>query len=168
MRPDLSRVPQFYHNYINHVPQDELMEAFQVQSPVLFHFLENIPAAKYDYRYSEGKWTIKEVLQHLIDAERIFTYRALCFARKDKTYLPGFDENSYADHAKADKRSWNTMIEEFKALRRASEYLFASFDSEQLDETGTSNTNSIYVRGIGYIVIGHALHHIKVIKERYL
>jgi uncharacterized damage-inducible protein DinB len=144
------------------------MEAFRVQTPALFKFLESIPADKYDYRYGDDKWTIKEVLQHIIDAERIFTYRALCFARKDKTFLPGFDENSYADHSKAAKRDWNMMVEEIKALRKASEYLFASFDAEQLDETGTSNNNPVYVLAVGFIVIGHAMHHVKVIKERYL
>ena len=101
MRPDLSRVPQFYHNYVNHVPQDELIDAFNTETPVFIHFLENIPPDKYDYRYADNKWTIKEVLQHIIDAERVFAYRALRFARKDPTSLPGFDENLFADNAKA-------------------------------------------------------------------
>ncbi|MBL7740151.1 MAG: DinB family protein [Chitinophagaceae bacterium] len=168
MQPDLSRVPQFYHNYINHVPQDDLMEAFRVQTPITMNFFEALPSQKHDYRYAAGKWTIKEVIQHIIDAERVFTYRALCFARKDKTFLPAFDENSYADHSKGHQRNWTNMLEEFRSLRTATEYLFGSFDAEQLDETGTSNNNSIYVLGVGYIVIGHAMHHIKVIKERYL
>jgi hypothetical protein len=168
MRPDLSRVPSFYHNYISLVPQDDLLEAFNVQTPAFIQFIENIPPDKYDYRYATGKWTVKEVLQHIIDAERVFTYRALCFARKDPTFLPGFDENSYADNAKADKRDWNNLVEEFKAVRMASEYLFASLDDDQLDATGTSNNNSIYVLGVGFIVVGHSLHHLKVIKERYL
>jgi hypothetical protein len=87
MRPDLSRVPSFYHNYINHVPEDDLVEAFNAETPAFIQFIENIPPDKYDYRYANGKWTIKEVLQHIIDAERIFAYRALRFARKDPTFL---------------------------------------------------------------------------------
>lgn len=168
MRPDLSRVPKFYHNYISHVPQDDLMEAFKVQTPVLFRFLDSIPQAKYDYRYADGKWTVKEVLQHIIDAERIFAYRALRFARKDETPLPGFDENLYAETAKADKRDWKEMIEEFKAIRKSTEYMFASFDDDQLNATGFSNNNPVYVLGIGFLLIGHSLHHMRVLKERYL
>ena len=168
MRPDLSRVPAFYHNYINQVPQDDLLEAFNAQTPAFIQFIENIPADKYDYRYADGKWTIRELLQHVIDAERIFSYRALRFARKDPTFLPGFDENAYADNANADKRDWKNLVDEFKAVRMSSEYLFASFDDDQLDATGTSNNNSIYVLGIGFIVVGHSVYHMNVIKERYL
>ncbi|MDP4262085.1 MAG: DinB family protein [Bacteroidota bacterium] len=168
MRPDLSRVPSFYHNYISYVPQDDLLEAFRVQSPVFIKFLGEIPPGKRDYGYSEGKWTITEVVQHVIDAERIFAYRALRFARKDTTPLPGFDENTFADNAKAGKRDWDNMVEEFKVVRKSSEYLFASFDDDQLDATGTANNNPVYVLGIGYLLIGHAMHHLKMIKERYL
>src|SRR5258706_12239368 len=119
MRPDLSRVPAFYHYYISHVPQDDLLEAFNVQTPAFIQFIENIPPDKYDFRYAEGKWTVKEVLQHIIDAERIFAYRALRFARKDPTFLPGFDENTFADNAKADKSNWNNLAEEFKSSTMA-------------------------------------------------
>jgi uncharacterized damage-inducible protein DinB len=168
MRPDLSRVPQFYHNYISHVPQDDLLEAFNAGTPAFIQFVESIPPDKYDYRYADGKWTIKEVLQHIIDAERVFAYRALRFARKDPTFLPGFDENLFAENAKADKRDWNNLVEEFKVVRMASEYLFASFDDDQLDATGTSNNNTVYVLGIGFLLVGHSIHHMKVIKERYL
>jgi uncharacterized damage-inducible protein DinB len=168
MRPDLSRVPKFYHNYISHVPQDELSEAFNAETPAFIEFIESIPRDKYDYHYADGKWTIKEVLQHIIDAERIFAYRALCFARKDKTFLPGFDENDYADNAKAATRDWNNLVSEFKFVRLASEYLFNSFDADQLDATGTSNNSSVYVLGIGYLLIGHTMHHMRVVKERYL
>jgi hypothetical protein len=168
MRPDLSRVPVFYHNYINQVPENDLLEAFNNQTPAFIEFIERIPAEKHDYRYADGKWTIKEVLQHIIDAERVFSYRALRFARKDPTFLPGFDENSFADNARAYKRDWKNLVEEFKALRMSSEYLFASFDEEQLDAAGTANNNSIYVLGIGYVVVGHAIHHSKVLRERYL
>src|SRR5688572_31156150 len=106
MRPELARVGPFYHNYINQVPEDELGEAFEKQSASLFRFLETIPPEKHDYRYAEGKWTIKELLQHIIDAERVFVYRALRFARKDATTLPGLDENKFAANARAEKREW--------------------------------------------------------------
>jgi DinB superfamily len=168
MRPDLNRVPEFYHNYINQVPEDDLATSFKNQSPLFIDFVKNIPANKIDYAYAEGKWTIKEVFQHIIDAERIFCYRALRFARKDPTPLPSFDENLFAQNAKADKRNWNDLIEEFKTVRKATESLFSSFDEEQLNANGISNNHPNYVLAFGFILIGHSIHHIKVIKERYL
>lgn len=167
-RPDLSRVPEFYHNYISLVKEDEIMAAFTSGTGTMIQFLENIPANKTGYRYAENKWSIKEVLQHIIDGERVFSYRALRFARKDPTPLPGFEENEYALNSKSDKRKWNELLEEFKAVRKSSELLFASFDEEQLDAEGMSNDTSNYVLGMGYIIAGHGLHHMKVIKERYL
>lgn len=168
MRPDLTRVPEFYHNYINQVPEDDLAMAFRNQTAAVIDFFENIPSNKIDHAYAEGKWTIKEVLQHIIDAERIFSYRALRFARKDPTPLPGFDENLFAANAKAAGRDWKDLLEEFKVVRKATEFLYRSFDEEQLNATGTSNNSSIYVLAFGYISVGHAIHHTNIIKQRYL
>ena len=167
-RPDLSRVPEFYHGYISKVKENDLMSALQNSTSELFSLLKAIPEEKHDYRYAEGKWTIKEVVQHMLDGERVFTYRALRFARKDDTALPGFDENLFAQTAKADKRNWNDMVEEFTALRKSTEAMFASFDNEQLEQTGIASENSIYVLGIGFIVAGHVNHHCQIVKERYL
>jgi len=167
-RPDLNRAPEFYHNYISQVPENDLMTAFKNQTPVFVNFLNSIPADKINYAYAAGKWTIKEVLQHAIDAERIFCYRALRFARNDSTPLPGFDENLFAENAKTDKRNWNDLVEEFKTVRKATEWLYSSFDEEQLNASGVSNNHSNYVLAFGYISIGHSLHHMKIIKERYL
>lgn len=167
-RPDLSRVPEFFHNYINQVPEDDLMTAFNNNSSSFTKFLSTIPPAKQDYRYAEGKWTIKEILQHIIDAERIFSYRALRFARKDATPLPGFDENLYAENAGTDKRKWNDLLEEFKSVRRSTELLFKSFSPEQLEAAGVSSNNPNYVLGMGFICVGHCIHHQNIIKERYL
>lgn len=167
-RPDLSRVPEFYHGYINKVKEDDLMLGLKSSTRGLFELLQSIPAEKHDYRYAEGKWTIKEVVQHMLDGERVFTYRALRFARKDDTPLPGFDENLFAQTSKAEKRSWNDLLEEFAALRKASEAMFASFDNEQLESSGIASEHPTYVLGIGYIVAGHVNHHCGIIKERYL
>jgi uncharacterized damage-inducible protein DinB len=167
-RPDLSRVPEFYHGYISKTKGDDVMTALRNSTRELFSLLKSIPPEKHDHRYAEGKWTIREVVQHMIDGERVFTYRALRFARKDDTPLPGFDENLFAQTAKADTRNWNDLVEEFSALRQASEAMFASFDNEQLESTGIASEQSTYVLGIGYIVAGHVNHHCQVIKERYL
>ena len=167
-RPDLTRVPDFYHGYISKVKEDDLMQGLRNSTSQLFDLLKSIPKEKHDYAYGEGKWTIKEVVQHMLDGERVFTYRALRFARKDETPLPGFDENLFAQTAKADKRNWNDMVEEFAALRKASETMFASFDKEQLESGGNASGKPIYVLAIGYIVAGHINHHCQIIKERYL
>jgi uncharacterized damage-inducible protein DinB len=167
-RPDLSRVPEFYHGYINKVKENDLISALRSSTSQLFDLLKSIPKEKHDYRYAEGKWTVKDVVQHMLDGERVFTYRALRFARKDNTPLPGFDENLFAQTAKADKRNWNDIVEEFAALRKASEAMFASFDNEQLEQEGVASKNSIYVLGIGFIVAGHVNHHCQIIRERYL
>ncbi len=168
MRPDLTRVGSWYHGYINQVPEDEISEAFINQSAVFIRFLETIPPDKYDFRYAEGKWSIREVVQHIIDAERVFAYRALCFARKDRTPLPSFDENVFAQNAKADTRNWEKLVEEFKVVRRSSELLFNSFDEEQLAAEGIASNSPSYVLAVGYTLIGHSLHHMKVTRERYL
>lgn len=168
MRPDLSRIIPFFHGYISLVPEDELSEAFINQSASFIRFLETIPTEKYDYSYAPGKWTIQEVLQHVLDAERIFAYRALRFSRKDPTPLPGFDENNYVIHAHAHSRNWDKLVEEFKVLRRSSQLLFNSFDEEQLQAGGTASNGPGYVLGLGYILLGHAIHHQQVTKERYL
>lgn len=108
------------------------------------------------------------MLQHIIDAERVFAYRALCIARGDTTPLPGFDENAYAAKSKGDNRSWNDLLEEFRTVRRSTELLFASFDKDQLNDSGVASGKPVYVEGIGYIISGHALHHVNVLKARYL
>jgi hypothetical protein len=167
-RPDLTRVPEYYHRYINQVPENNLMAAFKNQTDSFIKFLKKIPEAKRNYRYAKGKWTIKEVLQHMIDSERIFAYRGLCIARQEANPLPGFDENDYAANAKPAKRDWDEMIEEFKAVRKSTEILFGSFDKQQLNSTGTASGKPVYVLGIGFIIAGHINHHVNVIKERYL
>lgn len=165
---DLLRVPVFYHKYINLVKEHDLSEAMQNHQVNLVSELKNIADEKWDYRYAEGKWSIKELVQHIIDAERIFCYRALNFARKDPHELPGFDENEFAVVSKADKRSKQDLLDELTTVQKSSIQLFVSFDEEQLNESGKANGNSIYVNGIGFIIVGHALHHLNILRERYL
>ena len=167
-RPDLTRVPDYYHNYINQAKGKDLMKVLCKQTGSFLQFLEKIPKDKRNYRYAEDKWTIKEVLQHIIDTERVFAYRALCFARKDATPLPGFEENSYAANSKTENRKWKDLVNEFIVVRWSTEYLFDSCDDEQLETAGTASGKSNYVLAIGFIIAGHANHHMKVMKERYL
>ena len=161
-------VPEFYTTYLNAINENDLQEALQTNTRRFRKLLKNIPHKKINYAYAEGKWTIKELLQHIIDAERVFIYRALTFARQDPAQLPGFDENNWAITAKAPKRKWPELIDEFKALRASTELFFASLDDNQLLQSGTANNNVISVAGIGFVCAGHVAHHIRIIKERYL
>ncbi|HWI91275.1 MAG TPA: DinB family protein [Flavisolibacter sp.] len=165
---DLSRVPEYYHKYINLIINDDLKTAFDKHQTELISFLKDIPKKKWNYRYAEGKWSIKEVVQHIIDAERVFAYRALCFARKDQTPLPGFDENIFAANSKANDRSKKDLLKELKTVQESSFILFNSFDEDQLEQPGVASGKPTYVKGIGYILLGHALHHKKILEQRYL
>lgn len=165
---DLSRVPEYYHQYINLAIEDDFQTAFEKHQTGLISFLKEIPKKKWSYRYAEGKWSVKEVVQHIIDAERVFAYRALCFARKDQTPLPSFDENVFAGNSKADGRTKKELLKELRTVQESSAQLFNSFDEEQLEQSGIASGKSTYVRGIGYIIAGHALHHKKILQERYL
>lgn len=161
-------VPESYNNYINAITENELDAALRKNSRRFRKLLKNIPNKKINYAYAEGKWTLKELLQHIVDAERVFVFRALHFARKDTAPLPGFDENVWAITAKAPRRSWNDLVDEFNALRIGTEFFFASLDEDQLLQNGTANNNQMSVAGLGFVCAGHVAHHMRIIKERYL
>jgi uncharacterized damage-inducible protein DinB len=165
---DLTRVPVYYHKYIAKVEETELSKAFIGHGKELAAILKDLPADKWNYRYAPGKWSIKELVQHLIDAERIFCYRALTFARKDKTALPGFEENDYATNSEADRRTPESLLNELQIVQQSTAALYNSFSEEQMEQSGKANDQSIYVRALGFIIIGHSIHHLSVMKERYL
>ena len=160
--------PGYFKVYIDQVPEKELASAFTNQSTIIKELLPSIDEQKSLYAYAPGKWTIKELFQHLIDAERIFTYRALCFSRKELAVLPSFDENDYAANSSANRRSWQSLMDEIVAVRRATLFLYDSFSPEMLATVGKAGTNSLSVEQLGFITIGHFTHHVKILKERYL
>ncbi|GAA4329527.1 DinB family protein [Flaviaesturariibacter amylovorans] len=164
---DLDRVPAFYHRYIARAEAPTLAGTLALRHGVL-PLLRALPAAKWDFAYAPGKWTIKELVQHLIDAERIFAYRALCFARGESAALPGFEEDDYVRTSEAGRRSPESILSELERLFASTDDLFASLSEEALERSGNANGNPIYVRAIGYIVSGHVLHHRAVLEERYL
>jgi uncharacterized damage-inducible protein DinB len=167
-KPNASDYPEYFGKYINQVTEENLDEAFKNQFPKIDSFLRSIDEAKSNYAYAEGKWTLKELLQHIIDAERIFNYRALCFARKETLSLPSFDENLYAQNSDANTRNWKRLSNELINVRRSTEDLFNSFSDEMLPHKGMANNNSTSVLSLGFIIIGHVTHHIKVAEEKYL
>lgn len=158
----------YYHTYVSKVVFDDLITALEQGGREFLEFVRNIPADKLDFRYAEGKWTVKEVIGHLIDAERVFAYRAMRFARNDKTALPGFEENNYVPESNANYRSIESLIEEVKFLRKATVAMFQSFNSEMMLRKGPANGKDISVRALGFIIAGHELHHMGVIMDRYL
>ena len=157
-----------FGTYIKQAGDGKLIEELEISLHEFIRFVQNIPLDKFDYRYAEGKWTIKDIILHLIDAERIFAYRALRIARNDKTVLPGFEENDYVVAANANNREYESLLAEYETVRNASISLFETFTSEDLLRLGTASNNSVSVRAIGYIMLGHELHHKNVILERYL
>ncbi len=159
----------YYFNYINQVSDEyTLIEELEISLHRFIKFVQNLPMDKFDYRYAEGKWTIKDIIQHIIDAERVFAYRALCFARNDKTALPSFEEDDYANEANANKRSIMELLTELSAVRHSTIYLFKTFTEEQLLRIGIASNNPMSVRAVGFVIIGHQNHHHRVFEERYL
>ena len=131
-------------------------------------FLLELPEAKWDYAYGPGKWTLKEVLQHIIDTERVFAYRLLRISRGDKTPLPGFDENEYVNMSNARDRDPDALIDEYINVRRSTISLIDSLPNDVLLKMGTASDHPISVRALVYIIAGHEQHHLSIIRERYL
>jgi len=167
-RPTINDYAPYYHNYVMYVKEDDLHTAFTNQSLPMELFLNSIPEAKAGYAYAEGKWTVKQLLQHLIDAERIFAHRALWFARQSPAPLSGFDENEFAVIADGGNRSLTSLVEEMIIVRKSTASLFAGFTEKELNTAGTANNHSITVNALGFVILGHFLHHKRILEERYL
>ncbi len=167
-RPQASEFPPYFGRYIAQVDADNIMDAVNKYSKVLGDFYNHLPEEKGEYRYATGKWTVKELLLHIVDAERIFSYRMLRIARKDKTPLASFDEDSYAANSEAGNRSFASIKEEFLAVRKATDLLLTTLSEEQLSQVGISSNLAITVNALAYITFGHMLHHKNVLEERYL
>lgn len=159
---------EFYATYIKAAGNGDLHEDLEISLHDFIRFVQDIPMDKFDYRYAQGKWTIKEIIQHIIDAERVFSYRALRISRNDKTPLPGFDENDFVENTNANDRHLQSLLTELSIVRQSTLALFKSFSEEQLKRIGIVSNNEISVRAIGFIIIGHQNHHKKVFQERYL
>ncbi|HEY9170033.1 MAG TPA: DinB family protein [Lutibacter sp.] len=157
-----------YKSYILALGNVELFEILNDSFKDLLKTVKDLPEEKLVFRYDEGKWTIKELLQHLIDTERIMSYRALRFSRNDATELQGFDENWYVENSNGNDRNFKDLVDEFTCTRRASISLFKSFTYEMLTLSGTANGSDMTVRALGFIIAGHQVHHLKIIKERYI
>ena len=160
----------YYKNYIQTIEKNgkSIIENLINSQREFDETLRLLPKEKEDYAYAEGKWTIKELIQHIIDTERVFSYRALCFARNDKTSLPGFDQDIFVDNSNANTRNYYDLLDEMQTLRQSTIQLFKSFTSASFLRMGIGSGSEMSVRALGYLFSGHQLHHLKVLKERYL
>jgi hypothetical protein len=166
-RPSASEYGSFHQTYLNYTSGKDYSILVQQYNERIIEAWNAIPTEKINFAYAPDKWTIKQMLQHVIDTERIFAYRALSIARKEPAALLGFDENEYAKNATASHRNWKEMIAEWKIVRQSTNILFGSFTEEDLKQKGTASNLPISVNALGFIIFGHALHHLHVLKERY-
>lgn len=157
-----------FSTYINKVTAQDLLTGLQENQQLVEKKMLALSEEQLNFKYQVGKWSIKEVIGHIIDTERIFAYRALRFARKDKTPLPGYDEVLYGDTSNAGQRDIQKLIVEFSAVRQATILLFESFNEEMLEESGIASNFEISVRAMGFAILGHYIHHLQIIDERYL
>lgn len=158
----------YYEAYIQLVKKEDCVKYLSENLKTVVEFYTGIPDKKLNYAYAEGKWTVKDILLHLIDTERIFAYRALRIARNDKTAMEGFNHNDFVISAQAKLRNRAGLISEYISVRTATISLFESFTKEEMKLIGTASHSSISVRAIGFIITGHENHHNTIIKERYL
>lgn len=167
-RSDIQNMPQFFDRYINKVEDIDLIEALEkygtIEDTIEVEKLEALG----DKVYEPGKWTVKDIIQHVIDNERIQAYRAMRIARNDKTVLPGYEENLLADNAEANNRLLSDLLAEFSVVRRSNIFLFKNLSEQAFQREGTCYQVLISPLALGFVLVGHQIHHINIIKERYL
>ncbi|UMB53471.1 DinB family protein [Lutibacter sp. A64] len=163
-----SEYAPFYSDYIKALGQVDLQTILKSSLNDLIATLSQLSEEKLTYRYADGKWNIKELVQHIIDAERVLSYRALRFSRNDATNLPGFDEDWYVTYSNGSERNFKDILLEFTQVRNATISLFKSFTPEMFLMIGSANNSDITVRALGFIIAGHQIHHLNIIKEKYL
>ncbi len=160
--------PEFYQKYISLLSNENLISLLESQKGEKIRFMSSLKPENLSFKYAEGKWTVAEVIQHELDTERIFQYRALSIARNDKTSLPGYDQDAYVPFSNANNRSISEFINEYEIIRNSGIALFKSFDEEMLKRQGSSNGFNLSVAAAGFIIAGHEKHHLKLFKTNYL
>ena len=167
-RPHTSEYAAYYETYVSLVPDGDIVGTFERQLEETLSLIRGIPETRGEFRYAEGKWSIKELIGHIIDCERVFAYRALRFGRGDTTPLSGFEQDDFVRGADFNKRSLENLADEYELVRRSTIALFGSLEADAWDRRGTANDNEVSVRGLAFITAGHERHHLGVLKNRYL
>ena len=168
IRPEASEFAEYYGNYVNLVPEANILNTLKEQHAQTCEFISSLSEEQGKLRYDAGKWSIKEIVGHLIDSERIFAYRALRFARNDKLELPGFDQNGYVENGDFDNRTMADLAREYSHVRSATLDLFEHLNADAWTRRGIANESEISVRAIAWIIGGHEIHHIAGIRSNYL
>ena len=167
VRPDATEYAPFYARYVADVPEGDVVATLRESGREIVAALGAIPESRGGFRYAPEKWSVREVVGHVIDAERIFGYRALRLARADETPLPGFEENDYVRSAGSDARTLADLVDELRVVREGTVRLFASLPDEAWERRGVVNGREVSVRALAFITAGHARHHLAVLRERY-
>jgi uncharacterized damage-inducible protein DinB len=167
-RPESTEYAPYYANYVGHVPQGDVVETLDTQLDATLALVRSLDEDKGDLRYAPGKWSVREVIGHLIDTERVFAYRALRFARADETPLASFDENAYVTNARFDARLLPSLADEFEAVRRSTVFLFSALNATEWMRRGVASNNTMSVRALAWVTAGHELHHRGILTSRYL
>jgi len=167
-RPDATEFAPFYAGYVALVPEGDIVNILRRDGDDWQSVLAELPEARGNHRYAEGKWTIRQLVGHVSDAERIFAYRALRIARGDQTPLASFDEDAYADAAGSDRRTLSALAAELRVVRESTVALLSSLPDDAWTRTGTASGKTVSVRALAWITAGHAQHHLKILRERYL
>ena len=167
-KPEAGEYAEYYARYIRLLPEGDVVATMETQTKKFVEFLRAIPEAKGDHRYGPDKWSVKELLGHIIDGERIFAYRALRFARADQTPLPGFEQDDYVRAAGHARSRLGDLVEEFELVRKANVLMFKQLNEDAWQRRGTASENAISVRALAHVQVGHVEHHWKVLRERYL
>jgi hypothetical protein len=165
--PDRTEAAEYYFTYIDKVPAGDIRDVIEAQGPETLALLRGITDERCRYRYAPDKWSIREMVHHVNDAERVFAFRAFWFARGFETEMPSFDQDVAVAAAGADHRSWQSIVDEFAAVRAASVTLFRTMPDEAWRRQGVASGNPVTVRALAYIVAGHVTHHLQVLRERY-
>lgn len=167
-RPDPSEYLPYYERYIAQLPQGDIVTILGQEIETTLSLLKSLTPAQADSRYAPDKWSIKEVVGHVIDTERIFAYRALRFARNDRTPLPGYEQDDYIQPAQFGRRELSDLAAELEHVRRANLFLFRNLDDAAWERRGTANGAEVSVRALAHIIAGHEIHHREIVRTRYL
>src|SRR2546421_11801175 len=167
-RPEKNEYAPYYDRYVSLVPDGEVVETLERQSEDTLALLRGVGEERAGHRYEPGKWSIKEVVGHLVDTERIFAYRALAIARGEQQSLPGMDQNEYMAGANFDARTLSDLLDEFERVRRSNVLMLRGLSDEAWSRRGVASDNEVTVRAIAYIIAGHEAHHVQILRTRYL
>lgn len=167
-KPKQGEYPPYFETYYGKVPEGNIFDTLMKSNMETIDLITSVDGETLEFRYAEGKWNIREIIQHIMDSERIFAYRALRIARGDKSENPGFDENSFAANSNASSRNIMDIVREYSILRAGTIELFKSFSEDAVQLTGSANGYSVTPAALIYAIAGHELHHLRIIEERYL